>query len=71
MTVTAADDLDHEWLTTCVHEAGHATAYVVHGQPFKAVKVWEKVDGLVYGSRRRTAARSTRCPTSCGSTPGQ
>jgi len=48
MTVTAADDLYHEWLTTCVHEAGHATAYVVHGQPFKAVKVWE-VDGLVYG----------------------
>ncbi len=48
MTVTAADDLDHEWLTTCVHEAGHATAYVVHGQPFKAVKLWE-VDGLVYG----------------------
>jgi len=29
--------------------AGHATAYVVHGQPFKAVRVWEKVDGLVYG----------------------
>jgi len=37
-----------EWVTTAVHEAGHATAYVVHGQPFEAVRVWE-VDGLVYG----------------------
>ncbi len=48
MTMTAADDFDDQWLTTCVHEAGHATAYVVHVQPFKAVKVWV-VDGLVYG----------------------
>jgi len=51
MTVTAADDLDHEWLTTCMHEAGHATAYVVHGQPFKAVKV--------FGGSRRARLRVT------------
>ena len=33
-------DLMTERVQTCVHEAGHATAYVVHGQPFKAVWVW-------------------------------
>ncbi len=45
-------------------------AYVVHGQPFKAVRVWE-VDGLVYGVTKMYGGRWTRCPTSCGSTPGR
>ncbi len=48
MSTNPGTTMGDEWVTTAVHEAGHATAYVVHGQPFKAVKVWE-VDGLVYG----------------------
>jgi len=53
MTVTTAYDLDREWFTTCVHEAGHATAYVVHGQPFKAVKVWGRSTAWSTGSPRQ------------------
>jgi len=39
---------ERERVVTAVHEAGHATAYVVLGEPFQCVRVWED-DGLVYG----------------------